>query len=248
MSRLVILAGPSCAGKNALYKAMRRFYPDLVGSFQQLVLFNDRAPRPGEEDGRDYFFRPRGEIEAMAGKDNHILANVRGDLQALNVTQIATILAQGKVAFYEGNSFVPVKMREMGFWQRFPTLSIFLSPLSMQEILYLKEADKRVDLGRFVADVQRRKLLHRTRKFKGNLSLPDLEEIERRSVAVILEMREAWKFDYVLPVYDGEGHDNWDGFYYPIGSAWQAMTAFASLLRGESPARGAEKWPEDLVP
>jgi guanylate kinase len=60
-------------------------------------------------------------------------------------------------------------------------------------------------------------------------------------------LREAWKFDYVIPNHDGEDSEHWDAFYYPIGDARKALLAFAALLQGEAPP-GVEKWEKDLVP
>ena len=247
MSKLVILAGPSCIGKGPLYKTFRRFYPEMAAKFQQLVLFNDRAPRPGEEEGVDYFFRPRGEIEALREQDGFVVADVRGDLQALEISQIQNIMDAGYVPFFEGNPFVPGKLREAGLFDRFPTVSVFLSPLSSEEILYLKAPERRVDLHSFVSDVQRRKLLYRTKRQKVNLSLKDLENIEKRCASALQEMREAWKFDYVIHLHDAEGNDNWDAFYYPIGSARKALKIFVGLLDGQE-IPGVEKWTEDLIP
>ncbi|MBF0180857.1 MAG: hypothetical protein HQM03_12615 [Magnetococcales bacterium] len=248
-NRIVVLAGPSCVGKGPLFRLMRMFHPELMAGFKQLVLFNDRAPRPGEEEGVDYYFRPRGEIEALRGKDGYIVADVRGDLQALEVGQIQRIFDAGQIPFFEGNPFVPGKLREAGLFERFPTVSVFLSPMSREEIVYLKSLPIGVELSKFVSDVQRRKLLHRTTRQKQYLSLRDLENIEKRCSSALTEMREAWKFDYVIPVHDGEGNENWDAFYYPIGSARKAMLAFASLLRGESdPVFVDERWTEDLIP
>lgn len=247
MNKIVILSGPSCIGKGPLYKALRRFYPDLAGKFRQLVLFNDRSPRPGEEEGVDYFFRPRGEIEALRDRDGYIVADVRGDLQALEVAQIQRIMDAGHIPFFEGNPFVPGRLREAGLFERFPTLSVFLSPLSREEILYFKAPERGVDLNKFVSDVQRHKLLHRTHRQKVHLSLRDFENIEKRCASALLEMREAWKFDYVIPLHDAEGHVNWDAYYYPIGSARKAMVAFASLLQEKIPT-DVEQWTEDLIP
>jgi len=60
--RLVILSGPSCVGKSPLEKALGRFFPELRQRLQKLVLYNSRAPRPGEMDGKDYYFRTREQI------------------------------------------------------------------------------------------------------------------------------------------------------------------------------------------
>lgn len=246
MGRFVVLSGPSCIGKGPLHQALRKFYPELAGRWRQVVLFNDRAPRPGEEDGVDYHFRPRGVIEALGNDPGYLLADVRGDLQALEIATIEKTMADGEDPFFEGNPFVPDKLRQAGLFQRFPTLSVFLSPLSREEILYLKA--RGADLQELVTDVQRRKLLRRTTKAKVHLSLKDLENIEKRASSALREMREGWKFDWVIPVHDGEGNDNWDAHYFPIGDARKAMLAMAALLRGEEAGPLAEKWPEDLIP
>jgi guanylate kinase len=97
-----------------------------------------------------------------------------------------------------------------------------------------------------VTDVQRRKLLHRTKKQKTILSLKDLENIERRASSAFREMQLAHHFDHVIPTHDGEGNDNWDAFYYPIGDARRAMLAFAAILAGQD-SEFAEKWAADLL-
>ncbi|MGD8883189.1 MAG: hypothetical protein PVI82_14935, partial [Desulfobacterales bacterium] len=88
MSRFVMLSGPSCVGKGPLYHALRKFYPDLAGRLQQIVLYNSRDPRPGEQEGVDYYFRPRAEIEELAKKPGFTSAIVRGDLQAIEIASI----------------------------------------------------------------------------------------------------------------------------------------------------------------
>ncbi|MBF0215013.1 MAG: hypothetical protein HQM00_15875 [Magnetococcales bacterium] len=249
MQPLVLIAGPSCIGKGPLVRSMRLFYPELMARFKQLVLFNDRPPHPGEEEGVDCYFRPRGEIEAMRGKDGFIVADVRGELQALEVAQIQRIFDAGCIPFFEGNPFVPGRLREAGLFDHYPAVSIFLSPLAKEEILHLKSLPIGVDLNKFVSEVQRRKLLHRVSRQKMHLSLRDLEEIEKRCSSALTEMREAWKFDHVIPLHDGEGNDNWDAYYYPIGSARKAMLAFASVLRGDEVLVGMDDpWTEDLIP
>ena len=50
--RLVVLAGPSAVGKSTVVSRLRGAVPDLYFS----VSMTTRAPRPGEVDGKDYFF------------------------------------------------------------------------------------------------------------------------------------------------------------------------------------------------
>ncbi|MBF0611638.1 MAG: hypothetical protein HQL55_11000 [Magnetococcales bacterium] len=247
MGRLVILSGPSCIGKGPLHQAMVKFYPHLMADLQKVVLYNDRAPRPGEQDGVDFHFRPRGMIESLAGTPGYLVVPVRSDLQALELAALERILQGGKTPFYEGNPYVLASLRQCGWLERLSVLSIFLSPLSSEEIGYFKSRDPGVDLALLVQDIQRRKLLQRTAKAKGHLSLPDLQEIERRSGNAWREMQEAVHFDWVIPLHDGEGNDNWDAHYYPIGAARRAMLAFAKLLQNEDPGTLAEKWLPDLL-
>ncbi len=247
MPNFVVLSGPSCIGKSPLFAALRRFYPELAQTLKPLVLYNDRDPRPGEQDGVAYHFRPRAEIEALRDDPDFIVIEVRADLQALEIASIQRIVDDGVVAFFEGNQAIPLKLQAAGVLAQFETLSVFLSPLSREEIRYLKDPARRVDLARFVTELQRRKLLHRTERQGLELSQRVRDDIERRAASAIAEMRVAPYFDHVIPLYDGEGHDNWDAFGYPIGSARAALEAFAALLHGKTPAI-AERWEADLIP
>ncbi|HIP95597.1 MAG TPA: hypothetical protein EYH32_00090 [Anaerolineae bacterium] len=256
MGRFVMLSGPSCVGKGPLHNALKRFYPDIERKLEKLVLFNSRAPRPGEQDGVDYHFRSRQEVEALRGREGYIVMDVRGDLQALDVENLREILDGEKDAFFEGNPFVPMEALKSPLLSDVPKLSVFLSPLSRDEILFLKDPARlrpeaqpegRVSLPDFVTDVMRRKLLRRTQKQKGLLSLRDLENIERRATSAYREIQLACHFDYVIPNHDGEDSENWDAFYYPIGDARKALLAFAAILSGQE-TEHAEKWEQDLLP
>ena len=122
-----------------------------------------------------------------------------------------------------------------------------MSPLSRDEILFLKAAKPSVSLPDFIADVMRRKLLRRTRRQKSELSLGDLEDIEKRAFSAYRELKEAHHFQYVIPNHDGEDSENWDAFYYPVGDARVALLAFVSLLAGKT-SSGVEHWEGDLIP
>jgi guanylate kinase len=58
---LIIISSPSGAGKSTLAKRLRAWDSSVRFS----VSATTRPPRPGEEDGREYFFRSRAEFEAM---------------------------------------------------------------------------------------------------------------------------------------------------------------------------------------
>ena len=244
--RLVILSGPSCVGKSPLDKALGRFYPELRGTLRKLVLYNSRAPRPGEVDGVDYHFRMRSQVEALRADDRYAVLDVRGDLQALDVEGLH-ILLQDSNAFFEGNPFVGRALQTHPRLVGIDRPSIFLSPLSREEIVYLKAPERNVLLSDLVTDLMRRKLLRRTRRQKLELSAKDLQNIETRASSAYRELKEAWHFEYVIPNHDGEDSDNWEAFYYPLGDARRALIAFAALLEGKVPPN-VERWEEDLIP
>ncbi|EHQ91475.1 guanylate kinase [Desulfosporosinus youngiae] len=62
---LIILSGPSGAGKGTLCQELLRQLPDLNYS----VSMTTRLSRPGEVDGIHYFFRQKEEFEAMIQGD-----------------------------------------------------------------------------------------------------------------------------------------------------------------------------------
>jgi guanylate kinase len=242
MGRFIILSGPSCVGKGPLHSAFSKFFPEQAASLHKLVLYNCRSPRPGEVDGKDYWFRSRQEIETFRKKQNFIVLDVRGDLQAVDLNDVDRTLTAGHL-FFEGNPFVGRKLRE-AIAAKANLLSVFLSPLSREEILFLQS--RNVALPEFLTDVMRRKLLRRTQRQNGILSVKDLENIERRASSAYTELKEAWHFDYVIPNHDGEDSENWDAFYYPVGDARKTLVAFADLTTGKIPA-AAEKWEEELI-
>jgi guanylate kinase len=243
--RLVILSGPSCVGKSPLERALALFHPGLHQRLQKVVLSNSRDPRPGERDGADYHFRTRTQIEALRPQERFAVLDVRGDLQALDLAELGALLERGD-ALFEGNPFVGRLLQTHPALTQIRRLTVFLAPLSKDEILFLKDPARNLSLPELVTDVMRRKLLRRTRRQKGELSLKDLENIERRAGSAFRELQEASRFEWVIPNHDGEDSDNWEAFYYPLGDARRAVLAFVDLLEGRVPSC-AEKWEAGLL-
>src|SRR5580700_2008856 len=131
--RLVILSGPSCVGKSPLYKALGKFYPELQSGLQKLALVNSRAPRPGELDGVDFHFRTRAQVEGLRADNRYAVIEARSDLQALDVQELESLLRRGDV-FFEGHPSVGRALQTHPRLASVNRLSIFLSPLSKEEI------------------------------------------------------------------------------------------------------------------
>lgn len=209
------------------------------------MLVNSRSPRPGEVEGVDYYFRTRNQVEALRTDKRYAVIEVRNDLHALNIPELESLLESGD-ALFDGNPNVGRALQTHPRLSGVTKLSIFVSPLSKEEIVYLKSPERNVSLPDLLTDVMRRKLLRRTSRHKGILSASDLEDIEKRAGTAYGELQQAWHFDYVFPNHDGEDSDNWEAFYYLIGDAHKTLDAFAALLMGSIPAN-AEKWDKKLL-
>ncbi|WP_282825434.1 guanylate kinase [Gulosibacter sediminis] len=59
--RVVVLAGPTAVGKGTVSRYIREHYPDVHIS----VSATTRSPRPGEVEGRDYYFVDDAEFDRM---------------------------------------------------------------------------------------------------------------------------------------------------------------------------------------
>ncbi len=243
--RLIILAGPSCVGKSPLARALARFHPELWKTMKPLVLYNSRLARPEEVEGFDYYFRASEQIENLKKKDQFVVIDARGDLQALDLKELSQLLSESNV-FFEGNPFIGHILQTHPALKGVNRLSVFMSPLSRDEILYLKVVKPVVSLPDIITDIMRRKLLRRTQKQKNELSHEDIENIERRASSTYQELQYAHFFQYVLPNHDGEDSDNWEAFNYPLGDARVALNTFVALLKGEV-LPVLEKWEEGLI-
>ncbi|MCT1369194.1 guanylate kinase [Corynebacterium mucifaciens] len=76
--RLVVLAGPSAVGKSTVVSRLRETVPDLYFS----VSMTTRAPRPGEVDGKDYFFVTPEAFQSRIDRGEMLeWADIHGGLQ-----------------------------------------------------------------------------------------------------------------------------------------------------------------------
>ena len=66
---LIVVSGFSGAGKGTLMKELMRKYPE---NYALSISATTRNPRPGEEEGKAYFFKTTEEFEKMIAKDDLI--------------------------------------------------------------------------------------------------------------------------------------------------------------------------------
>ena len=68
MSLVYIISAPSGSGKSTLVNELRQVVPGLDFS----ISYTTRAPRGSEQNGREYFFVPRADFEAMVRQDEFL--------------------------------------------------------------------------------------------------------------------------------------------------------------------------------
>ncbi|MBT9145717.1 MAG: Guanylate kinase [candidate division WS2 bacterium] len=245
MGKLIVISGPSGAGKSPLHQALEKFYPEIADRMNKLILYNSRSPRPRETEGKDYYFRSRLFIKGLQKKENFLVLDVRGDLQAVDIEELKNSLKKADMLF-EGNPFIGKTLLLHPSLKNIKKISVFISPLSREEIIFFQSLGDKLLLPELVTEVMKRKLLRRTEKQKGILSLADLENIEKRARSAYGELKEACQFKNVIPNHDGEDSENWSGFYYPLGEARKTLLSLVEILKGKSPSY-VEKWDNGLL-
>ena len=90
--RLFILSGPAGAGKGTLRKILFREVPDLVFS----VSCTTRLIRPGEAEGKDYYFIDKDAFSALVLRDEFLeWAEVHGNFYGTRRADVENALACG---------------------------------------------------------------------------------------------------------------------------------------------------------
>ncbi len=97
-ARLTVLSGPSAVGKSTVAARLRSQCPWIW----QSVSVTTRPPRPGEMNGREYFFVSEREFEAMAGRGELLeSAQFAGNRYGTPRAPVQQRLDQGKPALLE---------------------------------------------------------------------------------------------------------------------------------------------------
>ncbi|MDO4337879.1 MAG: guanylate kinase [Eubacteriales bacterium] len=124
---LVVVSGFSGAGKGTVMKALLNQYDNYALS----VSVTTRQPRPGEEDGREYFFRTREEFERLIEEDALIeYAQYVGNYYGTPRSYVEQKLAEGKDVILEIEIQGAMKVKE-----KIPeALLVFVTPPSIEEL------------------------------------------------------------------------------------------------------------------
>src|SRR5947209_19114351 len=92
------MSSPAGAGKTSLSRRLVADYADMVLSISATT----RGPRPGEEEGREYYFKTRESSEAMiAAGDLLEWAEVNGALYGTPKAPVMAALEAGKDVLFD---------------------------------------------------------------------------------------------------------------------------------------------------
>lgn len=124
---LVIFSGPSGAGKGTVMKQLLSEDDNLRLS----VSATTRAPRPGEVDGKDYYFIPRDKFLSMCDSGEMLeSAEYCGNFYGTPASPVDRWLSEGHDVFLEIEVQGAAKVMTM----RTEAIGIFILPPSLEEL------------------------------------------------------------------------------------------------------------------
>jgi guanylate kinase len=89
---LIIISSPSGGGKGTLIREIMNTIPDMTCS----ISYTTRAIRPGEEDGREYYFVSVDEFEHRRAEGEFLeYATVHGNLYGTSRSQVDEVTSRG---------------------------------------------------------------------------------------------------------------------------------------------------------
>ncbi|HSQ25426.1 MAG TPA: guanylate kinase [Pyrinomonadaceae bacterium] len=122
---LIVVSSPSGGGKGTLIDRVLKTVPNVSYS----VSFTTRAPRPAEEDGREYFFIERATFEKMIERGEFLeWADVYGHLYGTSCKQVERERAAGHDIILEIDVQGAESIRE----KLTDVVSIFILPPSFE--------------------------------------------------------------------------------------------------------------------
>ncbi|ORC90564.1 guanylate kinase [Trypanosoma theileri] len=126
----IAVCGPSGVGKGTLLGRLMKAFPDRFG---YSVSHTTRAPREGEQHGREYFFVDRPTVETLQ-KENAFLevCEVHGNLYGTTLNAVKAVRDTGKVCIIEIDVNGAQKLRQNG--EQLNVLYLFITAPSMEHL------------------------------------------------------------------------------------------------------------------
>lgn len=126
---LLILSSPSGAGKSTLARRLMEWDPSLRFS----VSATTRAPRPGEVDGREYYFKSRADFEAMVAAGEMLEhAEVFGNFYGSPKGPVEVAMTEGRDTLFDIDWQGGQQIRNSSLGR--DVVSVFVLPPSIAEL------------------------------------------------------------------------------------------------------------------
>lgn len=154
--KFIVIVGPSASGKTMLVKALLERLPNSA----RLITTTTRAPRPGEQNGIDYYFLSRKEFEArIADNEFFEYADVYGNWYGSSQKVLSSFVDEYDYVFaiIDVQGAKTLKKKLPG------CVRIFVKPNSIDEIKNRLQTDR--------ADMPEKELEERLLKVEQELAL-----------------------------------------------------------------------------
>ncbi|PYI04829.1 guanylate kinase [Aspergillus sclerotiicarbonarius CBS 121057] len=126
--RPVVVSGPSGTGKSTLLKQLFAEMPDRFGFS---ISHTTRAPRPGEEHGREYYFTTKEDFLDLVSEDGFIEhAQFGGNYYGTSVQAVKNIAEQRRICILDIEMEGVKQVKRTDLNARF----LFLAPPSVEEL------------------------------------------------------------------------------------------------------------------
>jgi len=126
---MLVLSSPSGAGKTTISRRILEAEPDRIA---MSVSVTTRKPRPGEVEGKDYFFIADAQFKAMVARDELLEhATVFGNSYGTPRAAVDVALAQGRDVLFDIDWQGTQQLREKA---RNDLVSVFVLPPTVEEL------------------------------------------------------------------------------------------------------------------
>ncbi|KAI5309485.1 guanylate kinase, partial [Ascosphaera atra] len=126
--RPVVLSGPSGTGKSTLLKRLFTEFPDTFGFS---VSHTTRSPRPGEQDGREYYFSTRDSFLDLVKANGFIEhAQFGGNFYGTSKKAVKDVAEKGRICILDIEMEGVKQVKNSDLNARF----LFIAPPSEEEL------------------------------------------------------------------------------------------------------------------
>lgn len=228
--KIILLSGPSCAGKTPLIRSLQRSHPEI--SFGRPVLYTSREPRPNEKEGEDYFFRSAEEIQQLPS-GRFVVAPTRHLWQAIDLDQVDLLLQENALVIFDVHPRLVKEFAErdrLRYRSDLALRRVFLQPATLEEIQELTAKQGYETEQEATAALMTPKLISRAQQHGKPLTRDVLRDIDIRASHAWEEILTGQDYDDIIINHDSEDSPHWH-YTPPAGEAGAALQRFVEIIK-----------------